>query len=85
MNAYEAKYKKQYQGFNAFGKADVTAVSKLAQLINSQWYYSWHWPEDVDKSWKDQVTEDLNKEFESASQRIKDLELAKKILEQIEV
>jgi hypothetical protein len=85
VNAYEAKYIKQYSGFNTFGKSDVTAVTKLGQLIDSSWHYSWHWPEDVNNEFIERVKKDLDTEIERANARIAELKLAESILSKIEI
>lgn len=85
MNSFEAGYEKKYSGFNSFGKADITAKRKISQLIDSDWHHSWHWPESICEEWKNKVQESLITEMDHAKKRLKDLELAQEILDQIEV
>jgi hypothetical protein len=86
MNAYDVRYKKQYSGFSIFGDIEhITAERKLAQLIDSSWHHSWHWPNEIDRSWVESVKEDLNTELNEAKERLNDLELAREILSQIDV
>lgn len=82
MTPFEAKNEKKYAGY---GDYKISATQKLAQMINSTaWNYSWHWPDNVDESWKDAVTEDLNSEVRAAKERLAELETARKILNEIE-
>lgn len=85
MNAFDFKYKKQFSGFDIFGKADVTAEVKIGQLVDSQWHYSWHWPKDINSEYVLSVSKDIDTELDYAKQRLKDLELAKSILEKLEL
>ena len=85
MNAFDVKCKKQFAGFDTFGRAEITADRKLAQLIDSEWHYSWHWPEGIDSDWLAQVRRDLDAEKKFLSDRKKQLDLAEKILSEIEL
>lgn len=85
MTAFDFRYKKQFAGFNSFGKADVSAESKVAQLVNSNWIYSMHWPKEIDREWVNAVNADINRELEIARRRLSDLELAKKLVDRLEL
>lgn len=84
ITTYEAEYKKQYAGLDLFGRADLTAVRKIGQLIDSQWFHSLHWPREVNSKWRDAVNESLNTEMQDAVKRLNDLKLAEKILNSID-
>ena len=81
MTPYEAKYVKSYSSRNCA----VTVVQKLGHLIDSNWHYSWHWPKDVNGEFIKQVRGDLKTELDYAKQRLHDLELADKLLNEIEL
>lgn len=85
MTAFDFRYKKQFAGLNFFGKADVSAESKVARLVNSNWVYSMHWPKKIDLEWVNAVNADINREMEIARHRLSDLELAKKLVDGIEL
>lgn len=85
MTAFDFRYKKQFAGLNFFGKADISAESKVAQLVNSDWMYSMHWPEEIGREWVNVVNADINREMEIARQRLSDLELAKKLVDRLEL
>ena len=85
MTAFDFRYKKQFAGLNSFGKADISAENKVAQLVNSSWIYSMHWPEEIDREWVNAVNADINREMEIARQRLSDLELAKKLVDRLEL
>lgn len=85
MTAFDFRYKKQFAGFNFFGKADVSAEHKVAHLVNSNWVYSMHWPKEIDREWVNAVNADINKEMEIARNRLSDLELAKKLVDGLEL
>lgn len=85
MTAFDFRYKKQFAGFNFFGKAYISAESKVAQLVNSNWVYSMHWPKEIDREWVNAVNEDINREMEIARNRLSDLELAKKLVDGLEL
>lgn len=85
MTAFDFRYKKQFAGLDFFGKADISAESKVAQLVNSDWMYSMHWPEEIGREWVNAVNADINREMEIARQRLSDLELAKKLVDRLEL
>lgn len=85
MTAFDFRYKKQFAGLNFFGKADISAESKVAQLVNSSWMYSMHWPKEIDREWVNAVNEDINREMEIARHRLSGLELAKKLVDGLEL
>ena len=85
MTAFDFRYKKQFAGLNFFGKADVSAESKVAWLVNSNWVYSMHWPKEIDREWVNAVNEDINREMEIARNRLSGLELAKKLVDGLEL
>lgn len=85
MTAFDFRYKKQFAGLNFFGKADISAESKVAQLVNSDWVYSMHWPEEINREWVNAVNADINREMEIARRRLSDLELAKKLVDGLEL
>lgn len=85
MTAYDFRYKKQFAGLNFFGKAAVSAERKVAQLVNSNWVYSMHWPKEINQEWVNAVNADINREMEIARNRLSDLELAKKLVDGLEL
>jgi len=85
MTVFDFRYKKQFAGLDFFGKADVSAESKVAQLVNSNWLYSEHWPKEIDQEWVNAVNADINREMEIAKNRLSDLELAKKLVDRLEL
>jgi len=85
MTVFDFRYKKQFAGLDFFGKADVSAESKVAQLVNLNWLYSEHWPKEIDQEWVNAVNADINREMEIAKNRLSDLELAKKLVDRLEL
>ena len=85
MNAYDVRYKKVFSGFSIITRKpeDISAEEKLAYTINSSWKYSWYWPKDIDAEWLERVSKDLETEMEYAKSRVKELEHAQEILDQI--
>ncbi len=82
MNYYEATYIKQFANSNNTrdGKANlVTAKTKIASLVNDDWIYSMHWPED--ETWVNQARKDVDKALISARERVSELEQARGILD----
>lgn len=84
MNTYEAEYKNAYTGFGISGICDVTAVRKIGQLVDGQWYHSLHWPREIDCKWRDAVMKSLNDEMKLAVDRLNELKLAERILSSID-
>ncbi len=86
ISPYQCKYEKMITGAGFMGDGCVllTPRDKLAELINSEWKYSWHWKEDHNE-WLVQVKGNLNNELESAKKRLSDLECASRILNSIEL
>lgn len=85
ITPYECKYKKMYQGFSGLGTDIklITPRSKLGQLIDNTWHYSWHWPEGHNE-WLDSARKDLEQEMIYAQVRLAELRQAEKILSLIE-
>ena len=84
ITTYEAEYKNMYSGRDLFGKADVTSVRKIAQLVDGQWYHSLHWPKTIGLEWRDEVRKSLDSEMVDALNRVDELRLAQKILDSID-
>ena len=85
MTAFDFRHKKQFAGLDFFGKATVSAERKVVQLVNSNWVYSMYWPKEIDQEWVNAVNADINKEMEIARNRLSDLELAKKLVDGLEL
>ena len=86
ISPYQCKYEDMFTGTGLMGDSCVllTPRKKLAELINSEWKYSWHWKEDHNE-WLTQVYGNLNDELEIAKKRLRDLECASRILNSIEL
>ena len=86
ITPYQCRYEKMLTGSGLMGDSCVllTPRDKLAELINSDWKYSWHWKEDHNE-WVAQVSGNLNDELERAKKRLRDLECASRILQSIEL
>ena len=63
----------------------VTAKYKLITLVNDEWLYSLHWPEQIDAQWKTKVQNDINKALHYAQARLKELSFAQTILDELEI
>ena len=61
------------------GTMEVSFRTKLAQLIDSSWHHSWHWPNDYD--YEEAALESLRTEFKYAFDRLERLREAKRMLE----
>ncbi len=86
MTPLQAKYDKKIRDefYSGDKEIKITAYKKLSQLINSDWNYSWHWKDDNDE-WVSQAKRDAEKELVFHKNRVKDLEQAKRILNEIDV
>ena len=85
IGPFEFRYKKQFSGINPFGKCLVSAEQKVGSLINSSWHYSDHWPKEINHDWVKAATSDLETELQYAQERIKQLNLAKKFIEMLDL
>jgi len=82
LTPYQCKHEKSFKGTSPYGGGivDVTPREKLAELINSEWKYSWHWSDADHNKWLEQAKEALSREFNSVNKRLLELEEAKCIL-----
>lgn len=82
LTPYQCKYEKSFKGPSSYGGGivDITPREKLAELINGEWKYSWHWSDTDHNKWLEQVKENLSDEFNSVNKRLLELEQAKIIL-----
>ena len=84
IKPHEFKYERKYSGTTFFGKKTMLShKEQLARLIDTDWHYSWHWPEDHDKC-LDAIKRDLAAEMVSALDRVEELKQAKRILDATE-
>lgn len=84
ITPYDAKWKRQFMGTNHItGESQlVTARENLANLVDGQWKYSWHWPNNH-SSWVLKVQEDIDSELKRARKRLEELKEAQSILDRI--
>lgn len=72
----EATYNKNYSR----GDRQVTLRDKVSRLINSSWIYSRHWKHET---WVEQAKVDCASRIVEVSQELKQLELAKELLDSV--
>jgi hypothetical protein len=77
MNKFEAENKKEYLIQNDL----VTAKEKIAYCVNSDWFYSMYWKDDT---WVEQAKADCITRLDYVEKEFADLQIAMRILNEIE-